>query len=140
MVYVDKVVKKIQTEGKWHSVRTLIDKDSRKPSKPDSVWDSKNCPPLSARLSKTTAEVFVDDVQHGYDRELGPVLIGHEFWNRLHFPSILRACGFNPSQIQTAELSVLNRLIAQDSENALILRIYSVAYSFMDLGSFSKIF
>lgn len=127
MVYVDKVVKKIQTEGKWHSARTLLDKDSPKPSELELSHDSPNGLPLSTASSKLTAEVFVDDVQHGYDRELGPVLIGHEFWKRLHFPAILQACGFNPSQIHTAELSVLNRLIAQDSEHALLSWLHTVA-------------
>ncbi len=127
MVYVDKVVKKIQTEGKWQSVRTLIEKDSRKPSEPDVAHNSPNGHPASSTDSKLTAEVFVDDVQHGYDRELGPVLIGHEFWKRLNFPSILQGCGFNPSQIQTAELSVLHRLIAQDSEHSLLSWLHTVA-------------
>ena len=108
MVYVDKVVKKIQTEGKWHSARALIDKDAPKPSGPEFAQDSPNSLSVSTAASKLTAEVFVDDVQHGYDRELGPVLIGHEFWKRLQFPSILKACGFNRSQVKTAELSVLN--------------------------------
>jgi transposase len=119
MVYVDKVVKKIQTEGKWHSARSLIKKDSPTPSEPDSAHDSPTHLPGSPASSQLTAEVFVDAVQHGYDRELGPVLIGHTFWKRLHFPAILQACGFTASQIKTAELSVLNRLIAQDSEHAL---------------------
>jgi transposase len=127
MVYVDKVVKKIQTEGKWHSARALIDKDPPKPSELEFAQDSPNSLPVSTASSKLTAEVFVDAVQHGYDRELGPVLIGHAFWKRLHFPAILQACGFNPSQIKTAELSVLNRLIAQDSENALLSWLHTVA-------------
>ena len=71
--------------------------------------------------------MFVDDVQHGYDRELGPLLIGHAFWTRLHFPSILQSCGFNPSQIQSAEMSVLNRLIAQDSEHSVLPWLHTVA-------------
>ena len=69
MVYVDKVVKKIQTEGKWHSARSLIKKDSPKPSEPDSAHDSTTRLPGSTASSKLTAEVFVDEVQHGYDRE-----------------------------------------------------------------------
>jgi transposase len=127
MVYVDKVVKKIQTEGKWHAVKSLLGKDSAKRSGPELARDSQNSLPESRVASKPTAEVFVDDVQHGYDRELGPVLIGHEFWKRLAFPTILEACGFNPSQIKSAELSVLNRLIAQDSENSLRSWLNTVA-------------
>jgi len=72
-------------------------------------------------------EVFTDDVVHGYTRELGPILIGNTFWNRLNFPSILRGCGFRDSEIRTAEISVLNRLISQDSENGIISWLRTVA-------------
>jgi hypothetical protein len=48
---------------------------------------------------KPLAEIFIDDVQHGYDRELGPVLIGHCVWERLNFSTILSDCGFNKRQI-----------------------------------------
>jgi len=131
LVYVDKVVKKIQTEGKWNSSRTLLKKNlqHQKPYETTSVResDSQGCAPGCVSLAGLTAEVFVDDVQHGHDRELGPVLIGHEFWKRLGFPTILQSCGFQPSQIQTAELSVLNRLIAQDSEHSLLSWLNTVA-------------
>ncbi len=119
MVYVDKVVKKIQTEGKWNSAISMAEKRSPKASEQASAPEPQGSPAASPSPSKLTAEVFVDDVQHGCDRELGPLLIGHEFWNRLHFPTILAACGFMPSQITTAELSVLNRLIAQNSEHSI---------------------
>ena len=119
MVYVDKVVKKIQTEGKWNSAISMAEKRSPKASEQASAPEPQGSPAASPSPSKLTAEVFVDDVQHGCDRELGPLLIGHEFWNRLHFPTILAACGLMPSQITTAELSVLNRLIAQNSEHSI---------------------
>jgi len=61
IAYADKIVKKIQTEGKWDSVREQV------------------CKFKKAIKDKNTAEIFIDDVQHGYDRELGPVLIGHCF-------------------------------------------------------------
>jgi len=38
----------------------------------------------------------------------------------LEFPQILSSCGFNNSQLLTAEISVLNHLIVQDSEHAII--------------------
>jgi transposase len=130
LVYVDKVVKKIQTEGKWNSSRDVVERTVAKSVDNSPVQASEK--PRSASAadvspSATTAEVFVDHVQHGYDRELGPVLIGHEFWKRLDFPSILQDCGFQPSQIQSAELSVLNRLIAQDSEHSLLSWLNTVA-------------
>jgi len=130
LVYVDLVVKKIQTEGKWNSSRRVVEKTVRKSTKTPTVEASKDsqgsCLP-GASMSAITAEVFVDHVQHGYDRELGPVLIGHEFWKRLDLPAILQTCGFQPAQIQSAELSVLNRLIAQDSEHSLLSWLNTVA-------------
>jgi len=109
IVYADKVVKKIQIEGKWNSCREQVSKFKQRAN------------------GQKTAEVFIDDVQHGYDRELGPVLIGHCFWRRLNFPTILNECGLNEKQIQTAEISLLNRLIAQDSEHSIIPWLQTVA-------------
>jgi len=40
---------------------------------------------------------------------------------------LLSNCGFNKSQITTAEISVLNRLISQDSEHAIISWLNTVA-------------
>ncbi len=132
LIYVDKVVRKIQTEGKWNSSRALVEKTIRKSAdricaSAQQSQDSQHSLPCSAPSPRPTAEVFVDDVQHGYDRELGPLLIGHEFWKRLDFPTILARCGFLPSQIKTAELSVLNRLIAQDSEHSIPAWLNTVA-------------
>ncbi len=107
--FADKIVKKIQAEGKWNSAREQV-RGFNKDVKENNV-----------------AEVFVDDVQHGYDRELGPVLIGHCFWERLHFPMILHDCGFTDSQIKNAEISILNRLIAQDSEHSILSWMKTVA-------------
>lgn len=107
--YADKIVKKIQTEGKWDSVREQV------------------CKFKKAIKDKSTAEIFIDDVQHGYDRELGPILIGHCFWERLNFSTILSDCGFNKRQIKTAQISLLNRLIAQDSEHSIISWLQTVA-------------
>ena len=98
--YADYIVKKIQTEGKWDSARQRVAEFKES--------------------DRQTAEIFVEDVQHGYSRELGPILIGDTFWNRLNFPAILRECGFRESEITTAEISILNRLISQDSENGII--------------------
>lgn len=105
----DKVVKKIQTEGKWNCARERV------------------CKFVKETENKRTAEVFIDEVSHGYSRELGAVLIGHNFWERLNFPGILKECGFNERQIKTAEISVLNRLIAQDSEHSIISWLQTVA-------------
>jgi len=105
--YADYVVKKIQTEGKWDSARQRVSGFKE--------------------TEQRTAEIFIDGVAHGFDRELGPILIGDTFWNRLKFPEILRGCDFRDSEIKTAEISVLNRLIAQDSEHGIISWMQTVA-------------
>jgi transposase len=107
----ERIVKKIQTEGRWTSVSKAM------------AAAPKNLPEQVSEV----AEVYVDQVEHGNDRILGPLLIGHTFWNRLGFPAILRQCNFNNQQIQTAELSILNRLIAQNSEHAIPDWIKTVA-------------
>jgi transposase len=99
---VDRIIKKIQTDGKWDSTRNQVLKFKQ---------DTKD--------QVQTAKIFVDDVEHGNDRILGPLLIGHSFWHRLGLPGILSSCGFSDNQIKTAEISVLDRLIAQDSEHAI---------------------
>jgi transposase len=109
IAYADKIVKKIQTEGKWNSARERV------------------CKFIGETQNNRTAEVFIDEVSHGYSRELGTVLIGHNFWERLNYANILKECGFNERQIKTAEISVLNRLIAQDSEYSIISWLQTVA-------------
>ncbi len=99
-VIVDRIIKKIQTDGKWDSTRKQV-KQFKEEDK-DKV-----------------AEIFIDDVEHGNDRIVGPLLIGHTFWNRLGLPGILAGCDFRDSHIKTAEISVLNRLIDPGSEHAI---------------------
>jgi len=107
--FADKIVKKIQTEGKWNSARKQV------------------CKINDGSSDIATAEIFVDDVQHGYNRQLGPVLIGHHFWNVLNYPKILKECNFSESQLKNAEISILNRLIAQDSEHSIVSWIKTAA-------------
>jgi len=104
--YVDLIVKKIQTDGKWRSERKQV-KDFAE--------------------DKESAEVFIDKVEHGQDRILGPLLVGDHFWNELNFPALLAECGFNGSQIATAELSLLHRLIEPGSELSIPSWIKTVA-------------
>jgi len=104
--YVDLIVKKIQTDGKWRSERKQV---------------------KNMEEDKDTVEIFIDQVEHSQDRILGPLLVGHHFWKHLNFPAILTNCGFNGSQIATAELSVLNRLIDQGSELSHPVWIKTVA-------------
>lgn len=105
--YADHVVKKIQTDGKWDSARQRVVKFKES--------------------NQQTAEIFIDNVTHGYNRELGPLLIGDNIWKQLKFPDILRGCGLRESEIKTAQISVLNRLISQDSESGIIPWMQTVA-------------
>ena len=95
----DNIIKKIQTDGKWDSARNQVNKNK--------IGDNE------------TAEVFINQVEHSHDRGLGPVLIGHSFWKKLSIGDILLECGFSKAAIKTAEISILNRLIAGDTENAI---------------------
>jgi transposase len=105
--YADYVVKKIQTEGKWDSARQRVSKFKES--------------------NQQTAEILIDNVTHGYNRELGPLLIGDNIWKQLKFPEILLGCGLRISEVKTAQISVLNRLIAQDSERGIIPWMETVA-------------
>jgi len=107
--YADQIVKKIQTEGKWQKSY-------------DNLKDAEN-----SHKDRETAEVYINEVQHSYSRELGSILIGHHYWDMLNFSQMLSNCGLNTSQIKTAEISVLNRLISQDSEHAIISWLKTVA-------------
>ena len=103
------IVRKIQSQGKWRSLRY-----------------EKKLQKVKSQI-KETAEIYVDDLVHGYTRELGPCLIGHEFWKRLNFDKILTSCGFNPNQLLTAQISILNRLIEGDNENNILTWIQTSA-------------
>lgn len=96
------IVRQIQSEGKWVSLRNINFQDS------------------SNEQAPAVAEVYVDNVDHSFSRELGPSLIGHQFWQRLGFDTILESHKFSKDQIRTAEISVLNRLISGDSECSIV--------------------
>lgn len=100
--YAERIVKKIQTDGKWYSKRDQITKGRAKDND-----------------AFSTAEVFVDQVEHSQNRELGPLLTGCKMWDILGFNKVLKSAGFNDSQIKTAQISILNRLISGDSEHSI---------------------
>ncbi len=100
--YAERVIKKLQTDGKWHSLRKQVSKGVEESSE-----------------STPTAEVFIDQVDHSVSRELGPLLIGCKIWNLLGFQDILSEAGLSTPQIKTAQISILNRLIIGDSEHSI---------------------
>jgi len=107
--WADRIVRKIHTARLWRERKAL-------PAK------KQLADPVPA-----VAEVIIDEVAHGHDRSLGPVLIGHHFWQQLGFPALLSECGFNGIQTATAEISLLHRLITPGSENSLLTWIPTVA-------------
>jgi len=64
-------------------------------------------------------EVYIDQINHTYDRIVGPLVIGDSAWKSVDLGSILEDCGFNDKQTKIAEISILNRLISQDCESAI---------------------
>lgn len=105
----DPIVRRIQSEGKWSSLRNV------------------NSLHKTEKFGKETAEVYIDDLDHEFTRELGPGLIGHTFWQRLGFDEILRNCGISNQQLRTAEITVLNRLLVGDNENNILSWLQTTA-------------
>ena len=103
--YADRIIKKIQTDGKWQSLRKQV--------------TEKNNPSDEPLIVEDIAEVFISQVEHKDDRELGPLLIGKRMWDILGFEQSLHGAGFSKPQIKTAQISILNRLISGDSEHAI---------------------
>ena len=83
-------------------------------------------------------EVYLDQIGHSYDRIAGPLIVGDSVWKKLGIPQILSECGFSSKQIKTAEISILNRLISQDSENAILswTKVYAVSDLIDDKSEF----
>ena len=102
---VDRIIKMIHTKGNWDRVG----------KKGIQTNDEDFCHEGGTQ----TAEIIIEKVNHSHSRELGPLLVGDTFFQRLGFESVLEECGFSPTQINTAKISILNRLISQDSEYAI---------------------
>lgn len=100
--FAERIIKKIQTDGKWYSLRDQITKGQAEET---DIF--------------STAEVFIDQVEHSQSRELGPLLIGCRIWSILGFDQVLTNAGLSGPQIQTAQISILNRLISGDSEHSI---------------------
>jgi transposase len=105
----ERIVKMIQTKGDWR------------------IDQKNNHNQQEHQAGEHVAEVYIDKVEHGNSRMLGPLLIGHTFWKRLGFNEILAQCGFNGVETNIAQLSVLSRLINQNSEHAIPCWLKTVA-------------
>ena len=103
--YANRIIKKIQTDGKWQSLRKQV-------TEKDKSRDA-------SLIEEDISEVFINQVEHKDARELGPLLIGKRMWYILGFEQSLQGAGFSNPQIKTAQISILNRLISGDSEHAI---------------------
>jgi len=102
----DRIVSIIQSKGSWDRIKNKV------------IHHTSNEQPIGSSQT-ATAEVIIDEVSHSHSRILGPLFVGDTFFKRLGFDEILKECGFNGTQIRTAEISILNRLISQDSEYSI---------------------
>lgn len=68
-------------------------------------------------------------VQTQDSREVGPVHVGHQMWQRLQMNAILKAAGLAAAAIKLTEVMTLNRLVHPDSERAMVEWAKRVAVS-----------
>jgi transposase len=77
-----------------------------------------SAPPPRTRAG-ALIEVDPSRVTTEQHREVGPVHVGHQFWQRLGLDQILRDCGLSEGTCRLACAMTLNRLIAPVSEHAM---------------------
>jgi hypothetical protein len=77
-------------------------------------YDYKNIQ-AEEKESSSNNQVFeridLNSVNTIQNRQLGPELVGHTFWQRLGFKDILKNCGFSPYQVSLAEAVIVGRLV-----------------------------
>lgn len=95
--WIDSITRRVMREGRWLPLR----------------------PARSDPQAESVDGVLVDQVTHGQNAVLGPVLLGKHAWDALRLPAALSALGFNPTQQALAAASVINRLVEPLSEHAL---------------------
>lgn len=79
--------------------------------------------PKAASPRKTVPEVVsvrTEGVQSQDSREVGPLHVGHQMWQRLQMSAILKAAGLAAAAIKLTEVMTLNRLVHPDSERAMV--------------------
>ena len=63
---------------------------------PARLWHSRQPEQQLKPLMETVpavSEVLLDEVDHSQGRSVGPLFIGHTFWQRLGFPELLAGSG-----------------------------------------------
>jgi hypothetical protein len=96
---VDYILKKIDIEGKLPPVTCK-----------EIEQDGKSC----------VDGVFIDEIDHERETELGPALALNAAWQSLQLDLFLKDAEFTDRQINSAKINIFNRLIEPCSENELI--------------------
>ena len=97
--WVDYILKKIDIEGKLPPVTCK-----------EIEQDGKSC----------VDGVFIDEIDHERETELGPALALNAAWQSLQLDLFLKDAEFTDRQINSAKINIFNRLIEPCSENELI--------------------
>ena len=106
--WVDTIVRRIDLQGKWQPISTYMKQRSTA------------CPVIrSPRPEPVIDGVLTEGVSHESTAMLGPVLAGLSAWKRLGMDECLKELGVNDSRIQSAVVSVINRLADPVSEHRL---------------------
>ncbi|RLE23348.1 MAG: IS1634 family transposase, partial [Acidobacteria bacterium] len=106
--WVDTIVRRIDLQGKWQPISTYMKQRSTA------------CPVIRfPRPEPVIDGVLTEGVSHESTAMLGPVLAGLSAWKRLGMDECLKKLGVNDSRIQSAVVSVINRLADPVSEHRL---------------------
>jgi len=97
--WVDHILRKIESEGKLPPV-VLEEIEKEGETRVDGV--------------------FIDEIDHERETELGPVLALNSAWNSLGLDDFLKEKKFTDRQINSAKISIFNRLVEPCSENELV--------------------
>lgn len=76
--------------------------------------------PTPRRTIPDAVTVRTDGVNSQDSREVGPVHVGHQMWQRLQMGETLKAAGLAAGAIKLTEIMTLNRLVHPDSERAMV--------------------
>lgn len=85
--------------------------------------------PSARQTIPAVVPVRTDGVQTQDSREVGPLHVGHQVWQRLQMSAILKAAGMAAAAIKLTEVMTLNRLVHPDSERAMVAWARRVAVS-----------
>jgi len=95
--WADSIIRRVMREGRWLPLR----------------------PAVNDPQAESLDGVLVDQITHGQNAVLGPVLLAKHAWEALGLPQALSALGFNLKEQALAAASVINRLVEPLSEHAL---------------------